>query len=71
MCASRSNEGFAVRQTNVFYLSVHNMFRPRLSIIGLFLRKYMNDDGVHMHYSVSILVKFIFLLVSTDLIRQY
>jgi hypothetical protein len=33
-------------QTNVFYL-------PRYAIIRLFLRKYTNDDGLHVNYIAS------------------
>jgi hypothetical protein len=40
-------------QTDVFYLSLHNMFRPIYAIIRWFLGKEKNGDGLHINYSDS------------------
>jgi hypothetical protein len=48
------NRAFAVTQTNTFYLSIHNIFRPSQAIImKRFLAKYTNGDGTHVNHRAS------------------
>jgi hypothetical protein len=52
MFRDQIKKGVAVRETNVFYLSVYNIFRPRTG--RWFLRKNTVSDGRHIKYSANI-----------------
>jgi hypothetical protein len=50
--SKRNENGGGCHRTNkCFYLSIDNMFRPRLAIVRWFLRQYTNGNGPQINYS--------------------